>query len=87
MARELTQFARSNQRLIAYMLAKFSIMNDAQSLLEPELGLRMPVETVVILLAWFGVCLFLDKDVANAAHAGGLVAGVFIGAAPRLWRG
>jgi GlpG protein len=58
-----------------------------KSIREPEWEVHLPTQTVVIMLGWFGLCLFFDKDVANAAHAGGLAAGAFIGAAPRMWRG
>jgi GlpG protein len=57
-----------------------------KSRLEPDLGLRMPTEMVVLLLGWFFLCLFFMKNVANGAHAGGLVAGVLLGALPWLWR-
>jgi GlpG protein len=49
-----------------------------KSRLEPWLGLSVTTQTVVILLGWFFLCLFMD-DVANGAHAGGLVAGLVLG--------
>jgi GlpG protein len=58
---------------------------------EPELGLGLPPDTVVILLGWFVLCLAGAMDtsttrVANVAHAVGLVVGVVIGIVPSLIR-
>jgi GlpG protein len=54
---------------------------------EPGLGMFMPRETVIILLVWFFVCLFgVVGNVANGAHAGGLLLGLLIGYAPTIWR-
>jgi GlpG protein len=60
--------------------------------LDPNSGLALPTDTVVILLGWFVLCLFgvMDTEtskVANVAHAAGLLAGAAVGAAPLLWRG
>jgi GlpG protein len=58
-----------------------------KSRLQPELGLRMTTGTVFIMMAWFVACFVgLVEHVANAAHAGGLAAGLVIGAAPYLWQ-
>jgi GlpG protein len=58
---------------------------------EPELGLGLPPDTVVILLGWFVLCLAGVMDtsttrVANVAHAVGLVVGVVLGIVPSLMR-
>jgi GlpG protein len=53
-----------------------------KSRLQPDLGLQMSQQTVVILLGWFFLCLFFLQGVANGAHAGGLVAGVLLAAIP-----
>ena len=49
-----------------------------KSRLEPHLGLQIPTQTVVILLGWFFLCLFFSANIANGAHAGGLVAGLVL---------
>jgi len=58
-----------------------------KSRFEPELGLEMPRETVLIMLVWLLVCLwgFLGP-IANIAHISGLLLGQLIGSAPLLWR-
>ena len=54
----------------------------------PELRLGVSRETLILLLGWFAVCLLgLIGGVANVAHASGLVAGMVIGAVPRVWSG
>lgn len=58
-----------------------------KSRFEPELGLMASRETVLILMGWFIVCLIgLIPNVANVAHASGLLMGLAIGYAPCLWR-
>jgi GlpG protein len=57
-----------------------------KSRLEPEQGLHLSSETLVFALLWFFLCLFYLKNVANGAHAGGLVVGMVLGALPGLWR-
>jgi GlpG protein len=59
---------------------------------EPESGLGLPPDTVVILLGWFLLCLFGAFDtptskIANVAHSAGLLAGVAVGVAGsyRAW--
>jgi GlpG protein len=57
-----------------------------KSRLEPHLGLYVSVQTVVFMLGWFFMCLFgvtsvlFGISVANAAHSGGLVAGMVLAA-------
>jgi GlpG protein len=58
-----------------------------KSRFEPEAGLHMPPDTVVIMLGWFVLCVFgFVGHIANVAHGVGLLVGVLIGYAPRLWR-
>jgi GlpG protein len=52
---------------------------------EPDLGIQVSTQTVVILLVWFLACFFMD-NIANGAHAGGLAAGLLLGAIPTRWR-
>ncbi len=56
-----------------------------KSRFEPELGLTVSGQTIVILVGWFFLCmteLSLIKNVANAAHAAGLVLGLLAGLVP-----
>ena len=53
----------------------------------PELGLGLSRETVLIMLVWFFLCLTgVVGNIANVAHASGLILGLVIGATPRLWK-
>lgn len=59
--------------------------------LDPNSGLALPPDTVVILLGWFVLCLFGVMDtqtskVANVAHVAGLLAGAAVGAVPLLFQ-
>jgi GlpG protein len=54
---------------------------------DPSLGLALYPNEVVIMMAWFVLCLTgVIGAVANVAHAAGLVVGLAIGYAPSLWR-
>jgi GlpG protein len=59
---------------------------------QPELGLTISPSTVSFLMIWFFLCMtpwihsIIGSGVANVAHASGLLAGMFIGYAPILWR-
>jgi GlpG protein len=56
---------------------------------EPHYGYALEPLLFVLALAWFFMCLFNafeDTNVANYAHAGGLVAGIVVGIAPVLRR-
>lgn len=59
---------------------------------EPELGLYLDAGNITLMVVWFFLCMtpwinfFINGKVANAAHAGGLLAGMLIGYAPVLWR-
>jgi GlpG protein len=64
-----------------------------KSKFDPDSGFFIHPANVVILMAWFFLCLSSHLTlalhigrVANGAHAGGLVAGMVIGYAPCLWR-
>ncbi len=58
-----------------------------KSRFEPNLGLFMPRETTIMMLAWLFLCLFgVLGPIANGAHVGGLVIGLLVGYAPVLWR-
>ena len=53
----------------------------------PELGLHMSRENAIVMLVWLVVCMFgLVGSIANVAHLVGLIVGVAVGFAPRLWR-
>jgi GlpG protein len=58
--------------------------------LDPDLGLDVSPTTTLVLMLWFFLCMTPAVtdivSIANGAHAGGLVAGALIGAAPPLWR-
>ncbi|MBW3540088.1 MAG: rhomboid family intramembrane serine protease [Planctomycetes bacterium] len=53
-----------------------------KSRFQPSLGLFVPPSTIAILMIWFVVGLVAPMNIANGAHAGGLVAGLAIGFAP-----
>lgn len=53
----------------------------------PEEGFYMPQSLVVQMIAWAILGLTgAIGGIANGAHFGGLLAGMAVGAAPRLWR-
>ncbi|HWL09200.1 MAG TPA: rhomboid family intramembrane serine protease [Planctomicrobium sp.] len=59
-----------------------------RSVLLPSDGFFMPQSIVTQMILWAVICV-IARDyipVANGAHFGGLVAGMALGAAPRLWR-
>src|SRR6185437_8642514 len=57
----------------------------------PELGLHIDATNIIIMMAWFFLCMtplihyVIGSNVANAAHAAGLIAGMLIGYVPTLW--
>ncbi len=54
---------------------------------EPTADIYVDANTVVILMAWFVLCaLGVIGNIANWAHAGGLVVGVVVGIAPYAWK-
>jgi GlpG protein len=58
---------------------------------QPELGLSISVQNITIMVGFFFLCMtpwirvLIGANVANVAHAVGLVAGMLIGYAPALW--
>jgi GlpG protein len=62
-----------------------------KSVYAPHQGMVIHPNSVTFLMVWFFVCLsgLFDRvigNVANGAHAGGLVAGILIGYVPHWWR-
>lgn len=54
---------------------------------DPFSGYIVPQQTVYVMVGWFFLCVFqIIPNVANAAHAGGLVIGMAAGAFPALLR-
>jgi GlpG protein len=54
---------------------------------DPGSGLYLHQQTVVGMMIWFVLCAVnIIPHVANAAHAGGLIAGIIWGLAPLIWR-
>jgi tetratricopeptide (TPR) repeat protein len=49
LTRELKRLARTEQRLIPYLLANFYLMNDSRSQLVPEEGIEAAIETISLL--------------------------------------
>ena len=48
--------------------------------LDPTFGFQLDPSTIAIMLIWFGVCLIgLMPNVANTAHAIGLISGAGMG--------
>jgi GlpG protein len=69
---------------VLYGLFGYSWM---KSRFEPSLGLDITPLTAASMLAWFFLCLAgAVGDIANVAHAVGLVLGVAIGYAPTVWK-
>lgn len=57
-----------------------------KGVVSPEEGLGVHQQTVFVMLAWFLICMF-SLGIANYAHAAGLFLGMFLGAAPGVYRG
>jgi GlpG protein len=58
-----------------------------KSRFDPAAGILVPPSTVLILMVWFFLGAFnLIGGIANFAHGGGLVTGMVMGYAPKLWR-
>ena len=57
-----------------------------KGVVSPEEGIGADRQTVFVLLVWFVICM-LSAGVANYAHAAGLFLGMFLGAAPGVYRG
>ena len=53
---------------------------------EPQEQLGVTPQTVFIMLVWLFVASSIVGNVANAAHAGGLVVGIIAGAGPHFLR-
>jgi GlpG protein len=53
---------------------------------DPSSGLYLPQQVVMSMMIWFVLCAVnIIPNVANAAHAGGLMAGIIWGLVPRIW--
>jgi len=59
-----------------------------RSVFLPGDGFFMPQSIVTQMIFWAVLCVLMEDvfPVANGAHFGGLVVGMALGAAPRLWR-
>ena len=54
---------------------------------EPELGMFLSQLTIMIMIAFFFICMTgIVGNIANWAHGVGLVVGVLLGYAPIYWR-
>ncbi len=49
LSREMKRLAKQEQRVIPYLKANFCLMNDAQSLFDPELGKEAAMESIALL--------------------------------------
>lgn len=57
-----------------------------KSVYDPDADIRVPHQTVNIMLIWLVACMSgLLGPIANAAHVGGLAVGLLVGVAPHLW--
>lgn len=58
-----------------------------KSRFQPQLGLFVPTEMVVVMLGWLLLCLLgVVGPVANVAHGVGLLGGILVGYLPTLWQ-
>lgn len=58
-----------------------------KSRFEPQLGLFLSPNIVFWMVAWFVICVAgVIPNVANTAHGVGLLMGIVVGYAPKLWR-
>jgi GlpG protein len=58
-----------------------------KSRFDPASGFFAPPGMVFLMMAWFFLCLTgAVGPIANVAHGGGLVMGMVLGYAPKLWR-
>jgi GlpG protein len=58
-----------------------------KSRFDPTAGILVPPSTVLILMVWFFLGMTGQVGpIANFAHGGGLVSGMVMGYAPKLWR-
>jgi GlpG protein len=58
-----------------------------QSRYVPTSGFFMPQNIVILMLIWMAVCYSgIVGPIANTAHTVGLLTGMIIGYAPKLWR-
>jgi GlpG protein len=58
-----------------------------KSKLEPDLGLYVSPSVILIMVGWLFLCMTGEVGpIANVAHVVGLAVGMFLGAAPALWR-
>src|SRR5581483_657033 len=54
---------------------------------EPHLGLILHPQALTWAIVWFFLCMTgMVGDIANVAHAAGLLAGIVVGVAPHVWR-
>lgn len=58
-----------------------------KSKVEPQLGLQVGQQTIMLMLAWMVICMAgLIGNVGNAAHLIGLITGMVLAHAPKSWR-
>jgi GlpG protein len=53
--------------------------------LDPGSSIWVAPNIALYMIGWFVICLFMT-NVANGAHAGGLIAGAAMGASKPVWR-
>jgi GlpG protein len=58
-----------------------------KSIYDPNSGFRLPQSTVLVLIAWLFICIYLIPNVANWAHGVGLIVGMIGGYLPTMMGG
>ena len=83
LASNFAQFYFSGSNFVGMSGVNYGLFGYAwiRSRTDPNSGIAIPHETVVMMLGWAIICVLIVPGVANWAHGGGLAAGAVLGAA------